>query len=379
MNPKLSSPGPKRRADNAWSRCYGWAIEQIACPAFCCTPQGAVSQYNQSARRLWGCRPDAAQNGLWDGFAALYEINGIPIAKSFSPAAIAAQTGQTAAPVELIAESVDGQQRRLVVHARPVLDVSGKVAGILCSLTDISERRRFENAARQADENRHRFLRILAHELRNPLAAIMSAAQVMKHVSAAPDVTRMAGIVERQTRQLARFVSDLLDASRIEQCCEIPVALQTATVGEVMRLAQDLALMLMRSRQQTLIIDIGKRDVRLQCDPARVAQALGNVLLNASEYSDDGSSIVLTVSIDGSLLNVQVTDQGIGAEPYELRELFKPFSKLRQHPSRIPSGAGVGLAVARSICSAHGGMLSAHSEGSGQGMRMRFVLPVVCE
>lgn len=362
-----------------WPVSCMWVIDQIACPAFCCDRSGEVVHSNGSAKRLWSEQSHVGEPGRWDGFAALYDAGGIALQRSVSPAARAAATGHAQAPFECIAESADGQQRRLVIHARPVVADGGEVVGVVCSLTDISERCRLESEVDHAAQNRDVFLRILAHELRNPLAPIMSVAQAMGRMATEPEIARMAGIVERQTRQLARFITDLLDASRIERACDIPVAIRAATVGEVLGLARDVAAASIGTRRQTLRIDVGGGDehVALLCDPERLAQALGNALLNASDFSDDGASIALSARIDGALLEISVEDVGIGAPRHQLRELFVPFRKFAHHPARVSSGAGVGLAIAKSVCDAHGGMVSAHSAGPGQGMRLKFVLPVV--
>lgn len=117
----------------------------------------------------------------------------------------------------------------------------------------------------------------------------------------------------------------------------------------------------------------------LWCDPERLAQALGGALLNASQFSDDGAAISLAVAINGVFLELLVSDHGIGVEQAELSLLFQPFRKFATHPGRAAPGAGLGLAIARSVSRAHGGTVSADSAGRGQGMRLRFVLPVVLE
>lgn len=371
------APVPAGNEPRGWPFAYEWAIDQIACPAFCCTPAGSVLYSNASARRLWGRAPDAAQTGRWHGFAAVYDEQGGKLEGAASPAALAASTGAAQAPAEFITESFDGQRRRLVIHARPILDAAGGVAGVLCSLTDVSERRRLEQEVLQADAQRDAFLRILAHELRNPLAPIMSVAQAMRRATSEPGLVRMAAIVERQTRQLAQFITDLLDASRIAHAGDIPITMRRCSVGEVVNLACDVAIVPIQARGQTLRIDTGEPTVTLLCDPGRVAQALGNGLLNASAYSDDGAEIALSVTVDGVLLEIEVLDRGIGVAPQRLAELFQPFFQLDHHPARVQSGAGLGLAIARSVCEAHGGMVSAHSAGPDQGLRLRFVLPVV--
>jgi len=362
-----------------WPAAYGRVIDQIGCPAYCCTPAGAVIHCNRSALRLWGGRPAPDEDGRWDGFAALYRLDGAAVEKSASPAALAAGSGVAPPATEFVAESNDGQRRRLVIHARPILGDDGAIAGVLCSLTDISERHRLDLEVRFARDNREAFLRVLAHELRNPLSSVMGAAALLRRRPDGQEIVRLACSIERQTRQLARFIGDLLDGSRIEHACEIAVAMRGSSVGNVLELVRDAADGVLRGRRQTLRVDVDvdAADVLLWCDPERLAQALGNAVLNASEFSDDGAEISLAVAIDGTLLEVQVADRGIGVEPGELSAMFEPFRKCAAHPARVPSGAGLGLAIARSVCRAHGGMVSAHSAGRGRGTRLRFILPVV--
>lgn len=356
-------------------------IDQIACPAYCCTPAGAVLHCNRAARRLWGAAPSPAEDGRWDGFASLCRPDGSPVEKASSPAALAARTGVAPPPTELVAQSNDGQTRCVMVHAQPVRGADGVTAGVLCSLTDISERRRLRREIESVRGDREDFLRVLAHELRNPLASVMTVATILRRRPGEPGIVSMARVIERQTRQLARFIDDLLDAARIEHASDVPVTKRAASLDEVLAPARDVVAGVLGRRSQTLRVhlDAGAEapETMLWCDPGRLAQALGNVLLNASEFSDDGAEIALAVSVDGEVLDMSVSDHGIGVEASELSAMFEPFRKLAAHPRRAPSGAGVGLAIARSICVSHGGTVFAHSAGPGQGTRLEFILPVV--
>ena len=362
---------------------HGLLIGQLACPAYCCTVDGAVRYANSAARRLWGSLPDPDERGRWDGFTALYGPDGRVLDRPASPAALAARTGLAQPPAELLAGSADGSKRCVVMHARPVLDADGVTEGVLCSLTDISERRRLEDQVRFVHDSRAGFLHVLAHELRNPLAPVMAAATLLQRQPGAPNVDRMTGVIVRQTRKLARFVDDLLDGSRIEQACDMPVSMRVTDVDEVLAHACDVVGWMLGERGQTLgvaVCPMGKgRDTRLWCDPERLAQALGGVLLNASQFSDGGAAISLAVAVDGIFLELLVSDQGIGVEEAELPLLFEPFRKFTMHPRRAESGAGLGLAIARSVSRAHGGTVSAASAGRGHGMRLKFVLPVVLD
>lgn len=372
--PATRAPG----ADSAeWPATYGRVIARIGCPAYCCSPAGAVIHSNRSAQRLWGAKPAPDDEGRWDGFVALYRLDGSRVAKSSSPAALAVESGVAPPPAEFVAESSDGQRRCLVIHAHPVQQDNGATAGVLCSLTDISERHRLGLEVQFARDNRDAFLRVLAHELRNPLSSVMTAAALLRRQPDAQESARFARVIERQTRQLARFIGDLLDGARIEHACDIGVAMRACSVGSVLELAHDVAEGVLRGRRQTLCVDVGATDTDLWCDPERLAQALANALLNASEFSDDGTEISLAVSIDGAVLEMQVTDHGIGVEAVQLEAMFEPFRKFSAHPARVPSGAGLGLAIARSVSRAHGGMVLAQSAGRGQGTSLRFMLPVV--
>ncbi len=362
---------------------YRLVIGQIACPAYLCSPDGVLWYCNRAARRLWGDCSIPGRDRCWDGFTALYRPDGSALDKSASPAVLAARTGLDQPPVEVLAESADGQQRRVVIHARPVRQNNGGTVGVLCSLTDISDKRRFEEAVRFAHDSRASFLQVLAHELRNPLAPVMAAATMLQRQSAVPGTARMADVIVRQTGQLSRFIDDLLDGSRIEQACDTPVTMRVSSVRDVLARACDMVESILRERKQTLHVEIcpgGQPDSAvLWCDPARLSQALGGTLLNASHFSGDGEGILLVVAVDGVFLELQVSDRGIGVEAGDLPLLFEPFRQFAVHPDRVASGAGLGLAIARSVTRAHGGVVSADSAGRGQGTRVRFVLPVVLD
>ena len=310
---------------------HGLLIGKIACPAYCCTPEGAVRYANDSARRLWGTRPDPDEDGCWDGFTALYRADGSALDKPASPAALAVHTGHAQPPAELVGESADGSRRCVVIHARPVLGADGAIAGVLCSLTDISEQRRLEDQVRFVHDSRAGFLHVLAHELRNLLAPVMAAATLQQRQPGGTNIDRMAGVTARQIRKLARFVDDLLEGSRIEHAFDMPVSRRASNVDEVLAHACDVVGCVLSERGQTLNVAFSPeeqvRSTMLWCDPERLAQALGGALLNASQFSDDGAAISLAVAIDGVFLELLVSDRGIGVEQAEMRRSGRRCSR----------------------------------------------------
>ncbi len=357
-----------------WAAGYDWAIHHMPCPAFRCDAQGAVVAHNAAAARLWGSSP-SAEVGRWSGFEMLSASDGTPLDASAAPTALAA-AGVVVPPTELFAQSPSGQIRQVVFHASSIFDDEGALAGSLCVLTDVSERRRLEDKTKVANEERCVFLSMLGHELRNPLAPIMSAATAMRKLSDDPSLSRMAEVVERQAKQLSRFISDLLQTARLEGPAVVPVVLRDTDMGEILDQALDIASVSIRARGQSLSIDAGERDARLHCDPERIAQALGNVLLNASDYSPTGSNITLRADICGALLELSVSDDGAGIEPGRLSEIFEPFERCATAQSTSKPNAGLGLSIAKSVAQAHGGAVFARSAGLGLGTTVVFALPI---
>jgi signal transduction histidine kinase len=179
-----------------------------------------------------------------------------------------------------------------VIHAKPVFHANGAVVGALCCLTDISEKRLLREREGNAANARDKFLGMLAHELRNPPAPIMSIAGILQRSpNKDPAIKKMASVVQRQTKQLARFIADLLDASRVDCVHVLPVEPRECTKAEIASLSLDAVKPLVQLRNQRLSIEIDDSTAELHCDPERIAQALRNVLFNASAFTPDGEEI----------------------------------------------------------------------------------------
>jgi signal transduction histidine kinase len=363
------------KLDNGWPESYSWAIEQMPCPAYCCSPTGVIVHVNASAQRIWGNMRPLAEDTRWDGFEALRGLDGQLIDKFSSPAAQAA-AGQSPGPTELLALCWNGQLRRIVIHAKPVFDANGAAVGVLCCLTDISEQRRLQEKEKDAANAREEFLRMLAHELRNPLAPIMNIAGLLQRGNKDPIIAKMAGIVQRQTKQLTRFIADLLDASRVSCVHALPVEPRICTKDEVLSLSLDAVEPLVDARSQRLAVESDDAETKLFCDPERVAQALGNVLLNASTFTPDNEVIGLRVFIEGNMLHANVVDSGTGIAAEDLPHIFEPFERRALAPGRAPVGAGLGLTIAKGVCEAHGGSIYVRSAGPGLGTSVLLALPI---
>jgi signal transduction histidine kinase len=363
--------------NNAWPCSHAWAIEQMPSPAYCCSTSGKVVCYNPAAARIWGGVPYGGPSARWHGFMSLRDMSGQIVSGKGWPCTRAV-LGDTPAPAEFFATSGDGQIRRVVVHAKPILDKSKAVIGVMCCLTDISDKRRLQEQIDDVATMRDEFLGMLAHELRNPLAPIMSAAGLLQQAGVDPFITRVGCVVERQARQLARFIVDLLDASRLNCACVLPVNLRMCAQDDILVMAVDAVEPVMHGRRQQLIVDIGEEGSRaLHCDPERVAQALGNVLSNASAFTPDGEAFHLRAYVTEDVLVLEVADAGTGIAAADLQHVFEPFQRRAVAPGRAAVGAGLGLTIAKGVCEAHGGSIEIRSAGLGEGTTVSLRLPVV--
>lgn len=364
-------------SNTGWLGTYTWAIEQMPSPAYCCSTSGMVLCFNPAAERIWGGAPYGGVNARWHGFVSLHDMSGQDVCGKACPCTRAA-SGAIPAPAEFFATSGDGQIRRVVVHAKPILDTSNAVIGVMCCLTDISDKRRLQERIHDVASTRDEFLDMLAHELRNPLAPIMSAAGLLQHASADPFFTKMGSVVERQVRQLARFIADLLDASRLNCACVLPVKRRMCVQDDILVMAVDTVEPVMHGRRQRLVVDISEEASHaLDCDPERVAQALGNVLSNASAFTPDGEAFHLRAYVAKDMLVLEVADAGTGIAAVDLERVFEPFQRRAVAPGRAAAGAGLGLAIAKGVCEAHGGSIEIRSAGLGEGTTVLLRLPVV--
>ncbi len=240
---------------------------------------------------------------------------------------------------------------------------------------DFVEAARLHRDLREADRRKDEFLAMLAHELRNPLAAILGEAQMLGEASDGPALAESREVILRQGRQMTRLVDDLLDASRIRRG-DIPlrkVPLEVAT--EVAR-AVEAARPLIESRGHELTVSLPPEPLWLEADPVRLVQVLGNLLTNAAKYTEPGGRIALEAGREAGFLAVRVRDNGIGIAPEVLPKVFDLFAQADPTADRSHGGLGIGLALVQSLVERHGGCVSATSAGPGRGSEFVVFLPL---
>ncbi len=257
----------------------------------------------------------------------------------------------------------------------------GKPA-LLASLRDVSDRKRLEDELRQkiselaqADRRKDEFLAMLAHELRNPLAPILSAVHLMRLKGDDPEIrAQMRDVVEEQVRCMARLVDDLLDVSRITRG-KIALRLEPTPIKSIVRRAVETTRSLYQAKGHELRVSLPGESAVIWVDPLRLEQVLVNLLANAAKYTDSGGRIELHANLVGGEVVIRVRDDGIGISPEMLDHVFDLFTQVDDSLARSQGGLGIGLTLARNLVRLHGGVLSASSEGLGRGSEFTIRLP----
>jgi PAS domain S-box-containing protein len=241
---------------------------------------------------------------------------------------------------------------------------------------DVSERHQAEEALRAADRRKDEFLATLAHELRNPLAAIAAAVQLLNRQSHNPEVVALArASLERQIDHMARLLDDLLDLARITHG-RVQLRLDTIDVVESVRAAADTVRPQFDAKRQLFGLHLPLEPVYVRADSVRLTQIIGNLLNNAAKYTSEGGQIELTLTVNEGRAVISVADNGIGIDPSMLERVFEMFSQGRQVPQAPNAGLGIGLALVKGLVTLHNGTIEAHSEGEGRGSEFIVKLPL---
>lgn len=259
----------------------------------------------------------------------------------------------------------------LVYH--PMVDGDGNSTGIAAighDVTDITlARREAEAANRSKDE----FLAMLGHELRNPLAPIITALELL---ATKPDVggMRERAVIERQVKHLVSLVDDLLDISRITRG-KVELRPTRVAITDILARSIEQASPLFEQQQHELVVDVSQ-DLFVHGDPARLAQVMSNLLTNAAKYTQRRGRVEVRARRADSTIIIDIQDNGIGIEPTLINGIFEPFAQATQAIDRSRGGLGLGLAIVSSLVKLHNGRVRASSGGPGNGSTFTIELPV---
>jgi PAS domain S-box-containing protein len=248
-------------------------------------------------------------------------------------------------------------------------------AHVLGMFSDVTESRQVLQDLREADRRKDEFLAMLAHELRNPLAPILNAAQVLRvRAEGDPLLVRPTELIERQTRQMARLVDDLLDVSRVTRG-RIDLRKSPVELAALVEEAVQACTSIIDRRGQELSIALPPHPVWLHADSGRLVQSLCNLLTNAAKYSERGGRIELHAREEAGEVVISVRDEGRGIPPEVLPHVFDLFVQADRALDRAEGGLGIGLTLVRSLVEMHGGSVAVASEGDGRGSEFTVRLP----
>jgi signal transduction histidine kinase len=273
-----------------------------------------------------------------------------------------------------------GKPRWTLSRAVPILGRDGEIQEWFGTASDITARKETEEAWRKADRAKDEFLAVLGHELRNPLAALSTALELLERARVRPElVDSVRPMMRRQLAHLQRLVDDLLDVSRLSRGHAVlqnaPLDLRTAVAAAV-----EQCWRLIRERRHELVVDLPRERVPIRGDSQRLTQIVGNLLTNAAKYSADGGTIRLTCRNEASEAVLRIADTGFGIPPHRLEMLFVMFNQVPEHSALGSAGGlGVGLALARQLVELHGGSIAAMSAGLGAGSEFVVRLPLEAE
>jgi PAS domain S-box-containing protein len=254
--------------------------------------------------------------------------------------------------------------------------VNGQIARLLAVSRDVTEARETEQALRKSDQEKDNFIATLAHELRNPLAPISNAVQLMRHKEPAdPQLTWCRDVIERQVSQMSRLLEALLDVSRITRS-KLSLHLERLDVASVIEQAIELAQPWIDKGGQAFAVTLPSEPLAVVGDLTRLAQVVSNILINAAKYTPSGGHIELSAARKGDDVVVKVKDNGIGIAAEHLAHIFEMFSQIPSGYSASQGGLGIGLCLARGVVELHGGRLVADSPGLGQGSEFVVTLPL---
>jgi signal transduction histidine kinase len=242
----------------------------------------------------------------------------------------------------------------------------------------LAQRERAEQALREADRRKDEFLAMLGHELRNPLAPLMTGLQLLKLADMRDDpvVLRVRGVMERQVHHLARLVDDLLEVSRITRGL-IQLRREPLDLILVLRSAIETCRPAVETAQHELIVDLPTDPVTVTGDAVRLTQVFANLLSNAAKYTDAGGHIRVTARREADRVLVSVRDDGIGIPATHLTSVFEMFSQVDRWHRRTQGGLGIGLTLVRTLVTMHGGRVEARSQGLGAGSEFVVDLPLL--
>ena len=352
-------------------------LDKLPAAAYTCDTEGLITYFNQPALRLWGRAPKLRDPvDRFCGSFRLHSANGEPISHDNCWMALALRDDREYSEREITIERPDGDRLTVSASASPIHDKSGKLIGAVNVLFDLTETRRAEESLKETDRARNEFLALLSHELRNPLAAIPFAIELLRPVvTQSPDSKSALEVIDRQTQQIAKLVDDLVDLARLT-VNKLELSPQRVDLTEVLRTLEKATRPLAEAAGQTLTVTLPAQPIFVFADLTRLNQVISNLLHNAIKFNNWHGQIWVTFAKQDQEAVIRVKDTGVGISAATLDHIFELFAQGKPGISRPQTGLGIGLGVAKRLVDLHRGHINARSEGPGKGSEFEVRLPI---
>jgi PAS domain S-box-containing protein len=344
---------------------------------------GVITEFNDNAAELWGRRPNLGDTDeVFCGSLRLYRPDGSHMPHNMTPMAMVVDGDlPECRDTEVVIERPDGSRVHVIVNIVPLRDADGVITGAINCFYDITEISRMAQKLRDSSadlvdlhQRKDEFIAMLSHELRNPLAPIAMAAQLLGQQPNQTPVQRKAtAIIDRQIGKLTHLIGDLMEMSRITSG-KIHLKRSRIAMNSVVTSAVETAIGLIDERHHKLVIAMPTNAIWMHVDSTRIEQVIVNLLTNAAKYMSQGGNIWLTCSLEGNTFVLSVKDSGIGIDDTLLPHVFELFSQATSSLDRSEGGLGIGLSLVQKLVQLHGGTISVTSE-LGVGSEFIMQLP----
>jgi hypothetical protein len=374
--PSAESPAQQRVPASENEALFRLIVDSVRDYAiFMLDANGHVATWNAGAERIKGYRGDEI---IGRHFSTFYPEEAVATGICELELGIASREGRFEDEGWRLRK--DGSRFWANVVISAIRDRRGELVGFSKVTRDLTERRMAEEeraarlAAEQANRAKDEFLAMLGHELRNPLAPIVTALQLMK-LRGDGTLSKEQQVIERQVNHMVHLIDDLLDVSRIAKG-KITLKKQRVDLRDIVARAIEIASPLLDQRRHHVHVDTPPHEIALDADEARLTQIFSNLVTNAAKYTNPGGHLQISIQQQGRDVVVQVIDDGVGIDPALLPRVFELFVQGYQSAERTVGGLGIGLTLVRSLVELHGGTVVAHSDGVGRGSTFTVRLPV---
>lgn len=337
--------------------------------AWLAEPDGQILWFNDRWYEYTGTSPKEMEGWGWQ---SVHDPKRLPdIIENYKQCLVNGDPMEMTFPLR----SASGEFRTFFTRATPLRDEAGKILQWLGTNTDIHEMEQVQEELKAANRRKDEFLAMLAHELRNPLAPISSASELLKLSADNPQrVKTTSEIISRQVLHMTGLIDDLLDVSRVTRGL-ITLQNEPLSLKHIINDAQEQVSSLIEQKHQHLFIDFGSEDAMVLGDRTRLTQIIANILNNANRYTSEQGHIHVSITAAESDVAIVIEDNGIGIDDNLLPHVFDLFTQAERSPDRAQGGLGLGLALVKSLTDLHEGSVMVESDGANCGSKFTVRLP----